>query len=347
MAVEWEAAAKKASEGRLTEAQARQVINSILEHSGQDPIVFYKTKDWFNEWLSDKTQAKEATTAKKYKQVVDRFLAHIGRKADVGLGNLTVSDIRSFRGNLHSEGRAASTVNDLVSKILSAPLAKAVRLGYIAINPCAALEPLAEIESEAGTFSLDQLKLLTQTASSKDWKGLILAGFFTGQRMGDLANLRWKQVDLNAQIITIEKQGKTGVGVAIPIHSDLLDHLMTLDVADDGNAPVFKELAGKSGSGKSGLSETFKRIMVKAGIALEKRLEAKGDVGRGRNKLSFHSLRHSFNSAMANAGVPEEVRQKLTGHRDKDTHKIYTHLDLPALKNAVDLVPSLSSLEKE
>ena len=71
------------------------------------------------------------------------------------------------------------------------------------------------------------------------------------------------------------------------------------------------------------MSEAFKRIMVKAGIPIEKRLEAAGGIGRGRNKLSFHSFRHSLNSAMANAGVTREIRQKLLGHRDADTNKVY------------------------
>jgi hypothetical protein len=45
---------------------------------------------------------------------------------------------------------------------------------------------------------------------------------------------------------------------------------------------------------------------------------------------------------MANAGIPQEIRQKLTGHKDKDTNTRYTHLDFPALKAAVETVPSLA-----
>ncbi len=347
MAVEWENAAKKASEHRLTEAQARTVINSIMEHSGQDPITFYKTRDWLQEWLKDKKGSRQSTTVAKYEQVVDRFLVHLGRKADAGLGNVTATDIRNFRDLMQAEGRAASTVNDLVSKILFAPMAKAVRLGYIQLNPCAAVEPLKEIETEAGTFSSEQVAALVAAAPSADWKGLILAGYYTGQRLGDLSKLRWRQVDLTHAMITIDKQQKTKTGVAIPIHQDLLDHLLTLPVSDNVDSPVFPELHDKSGAGKSGLSESFKRIMGVAGIALEKRLDAAGKAGRGRNKLSFHSLRHSFNSVMANAGVPEEVRQKLTGHRDKRSHKVYTHLDIPVLKHAVDKVPSLARQSSE
>lgn len=44
---------------------------------------------------------------------------------------------------------------------------------------------------------------------------------------------------------------------------------------------------------------------------------------------------------MANAGISQEIRQKLTGHRDTDTNTLYTHLDFPALQSAVDAVPSI------
>jgi integrase len=321
------------------------VINSILEHAGQEPVTFYKTRDWLEEWIAGKKSSSQATTYQKYQPVVQRFLQHLGPKADAGLGSLTPANIRSFRDLLHKEGRAARTVNHIISKVLSAPLAKAVILGYTPTNPCKAVDPLTEEITEAGTFTVEQMADLLKASPSNDWKGLILAGFFTGQRLRDLADLRWDQVNLAEGMIFL-KQGKGGSKVAIPIHQDLLDALLELPAADSVKAPVFPTLFGKAGGGRSGLSEAFKRIMIKAGIKLKKRLEAAGAAGRGRNELSFHSLRHSFNSAMANAGVAQEIRQKLTGHKDVDMNKLYTHLDFPSLRAAVDAVPSLNANKK-
>ena len=48
----WTAAARKASAGELTEAQARKVITEIVEKSGGKPISFLSTKDFFGRWLS-------------------------------------------------------------------------------------------------------------------------------------------------------------------------------------------------------------------------------------------------------------------------------------------------------
>jgi len=170
MAVEWEKAASLASEGRLTEAQARTVINSILEHVGQESVTFYKINDWFEEWVEGKRKSSQAATYKKYQPVVCRFLKHLGAKAEMGLASLTPTNIRSFRDLLSKEGRAARTVNHIVSKILSAPLSKATALGYMPINPCKAVEPLKEETTEAGVFSLEQIANLLKAAPSNDWK---------------------------------------------------------------------------------------------------------------------------------------------------------------------------------
>ena len=70
-------------------------------------------------------------------------------------------------------------------------------------------------------------------------------------------------------------------------------------------------------------------------------VEAKGKNGRKRSSPSFHSLRHSFNSAMANAGVSQEIRQRLTGHASKAINDRYTHAELETLRKTVDAVPVL------
>jgi len=53
----------------------------------------------------------------------------------------------------------------------------------------------------------------------------------------------------------------------------------------------------------------------------------------------YSSLRRSFNSALANAGVAEEIRMKLTGHSSKAMNDRYTHLLVAALRNAVTALP--------
>jgi integrase len=172
-------------------------------------------------------------------------------------------------------------------------------------------------------------------AANGDWRGAILLGYYTGARLGDVANMRWDAIDGRNKVIRFTPS-KTKNPVVIPLHRDLEHEL--LKNAGIGRAPMFPTLAGRDTGGKHGLSGRFAAIMEKARIE-GKRTQASG--GRTLSSLSFHSLRHSFNSAMANAGISQEVRQKLTGHTSAETNKVYTHHELEALRSAVSVIPSI------
>jgi len=57
---------------------------------------------------------------------------------------------------------------------------------------------------------------------------------------------------------------------------------------------------------------------------------------------TFHSLRHTFVSLMANSGVSQELRKELAGH-SSDVHRIYTHHSPVALKGAIEAIPGLTN----
>ena len=84
------------------------------------------------------------------------------------------------------------------------------------------------------------------------------------------------------------------------------------------------------------MNEGFKRIVLKAGIDP---MMVQGKGTRNFSKRTFHSLRHSFYSALANAGVSEEIRMKLTGHSSKGMNTRYTHLEVGTLKTAMTSLP--------
>jgi integrase len=76
-------------------------------------------------------------------------------------------------------------------------------------------------------------------------------------------------------------------------------------------------------------------------VIREKNEESKS--GRKVFALSFHSLRHSFTSILANAGVPEELRMALTGHKERAVHQRYTHRELQRLADAIGMLPQVGA----
>src|SRR6266446_3242362 len=334
-------ASQLGSNGNLTEARARELISEIVENTLGEPLKFYTAEEWLHDWLEAKKTAKSDATYLKYRHTIDSFITSLGPKAKRNLNQVTPRDVQRFRDTELAAGKHPSTCNYAV-KHLRIPFNVARRQGVIAHNPADAVEMIDRKEEQAskGTFDIEQLQALLKAAPTTDWRRAILLAFYTGARLQDVANMLWKSVDLQEQLISF-RAGKTGENVTVPMHSGLHAYLLELPAPDSGKAFLFPSLAGMRTSGRSGLSMAFSRSMQKAKV--------KGDVirertGKGRtiNALSFHSLRHSFNSIMANAGVSQEVRQKLTGHSSAEMNKRYTHHELAPLRAAVDKLPSLT-----
>jgi integrase len=347
-------AAKLAEEGRLNIATGREILAQMIEAGGGGEFKRYTVKGWLQHWLEGKTEehAKPGGKGKPrpyspstytlYSGVLNQFLDGVTKeKVNGDILTLTADDIRQWRDSMKAEGRSGATVNDAVKTIRTA-LKSARTNGVVLANVAEAVDMLPEAESIRAVFTPEDFKRLLAVAEG-DWRGVILTGWFTGASLRDITTLRWRQVDLDKGALAYSRR-KSGTPVLMPLHDDLAAFLTELPATDDPNGFLFPSLAGKAAAGKSGLSMAFKAIMAKAGItgATE---EAEGKAGRARNALSFHCLRHTCNSAMANAGVPQEVRMALVGQTQAKTNEIYTHRELGPLRAAIELLPGLPEVK--
>ena len=347
-------AAQLAESGRLNLAMGTAFVGKMIEASGGGDFKRYTVRAWLQHWLDGKTtetakpggrgktRGYSAATHLRYSGVVNQLLDWLPEEKQEGdILSLSTDDLRRWRDSLSKEGRSAATVNDAVKTIRTA-LNAARRNGAVLSNVADAVAMLTEAESIRAVFTLDDLNRLL-AASKGDWRGVILTGWFTGASLRDITNLRWRQVDLSAGAISYTRR-KSGKAVEMPIHEDLAAWLTELPATDDPEAFLFPSLAGKATAGKSGLSMAFKAIMAKAGIEGETE-EAKGEAGRTRNALSFHCLRHSFISGLANAGIGVEMRQALAGQSSAEVNMIYTHLEIAPLREAMKSLPGLNGKE--
>jgi integrase len=322
-----------AKNGTLTEQQAKKIIGEILERTTGEPLHNYKVRDWFEHWLDMKGQVRSGKTMDRYRQVVRDFIASLGNRGNLALAHITPKDLLTYRNSIVAAKKTARTAN-LSVKVVSAAFNAAVRQHIVEGNPATALESLAVKAEEKGTFTPAQVSKLMRAAEG-EWRTAILLGYCTGARLSDVANMRWDAIDWRNKIIRFTPS-KTKRPITVPLHPQLEREL--LKRAGIGKATMFPALAGKGTGGRHGLSGRFAAIMEKAGIEANR---TQGSGGRRLSNLTFHSLRHSFNSAMANAGIAQEIRQKLTGHTSAETNKIYTHHELEPLRVAVAAIPSL------
>jgi integrase len=326
--------------GSPTEANLRRIINRDRERLGQAPIVLYTIESWLSKWLKDKELNPDLSkgTRVKYEQDVSDFLSFLGPRKAARLDSISPDDFRGFMQHLISDKhRSPATVNQKIHKTLGPAFSLAWKKDLISGNPLAEIPVIKTDEFEKGTFTTEEVSRLVSKAPL-DWKGVTLAGYWTGARLQDVANWRWENVELEAHLLKFRVR-KTGKMHRLPIPPELEEHFLSLPSSDNPKDFLFPTLAGKNGAGNSGLSNSFKRIMEKAGISAGVARISRGPGGRSISKLSFHSLRHTCNSVMANAGVPQEIRRQLTGHSSDKMNDNYTHHDMEVLRQAMSALP--------
>ncbi len=336
VAVDLERVEQQARAGSLTTDQLRKVLNDVAEKVNGDSLAVPSAADYLKGWLDGVKAKRRPGTHERYANTVRLFLAHLGPRAGKPITSVTPAEVEGFLNWRLNSGAAPKTAIVDV-KSLKVAFRRAELYGIILKNPVAAVQLPKDESSERGIFTQEEIQTLVGAAPSLEWQTLILLGYFLGARLSDCVHMKWENIHPTDGVIVYE-QKKTGKRVVVPMHYHIIEHLDYLRTFGTTGF-LCPKLAMKGPGGKHGLSEGFKRIATKAGIDLGV-IEGKGT--RKFTQRTFHSLRHSFNSILANAGVSDELRMKLTGHSSKEMNKRYTHLEVATLKNAMTAMPLFS-----
>jgi integrase len=363
----WEKAARLAAGWELTQALAqklmaevqkiyphpstveitKRLLDQLLHDSIGGEIIGQNFEVFARAWLAGKRGKTASATYDKYTSVVERFVHFLPeRRRSSSIASISPGEIERFRDSELKSGKTANTVG--TSMVILAGLFNAARRqGAISNNPVEAIEVVPPDSEERIPFTADQIKALLQVADV-EWTGMVLFGVHSGLRLGDCAALSWTNIDLAARTLTFEAQ-KTSrrkksseKSTIVCLHGDLLSYLESLPVGDDPRQPLFPSLCAQQSSGRQGLSRSFLSLMAQAGIVAPLGVQKTG-LGRQFSKLSFHSLRHSFISRLANVEVSSDVRKGLAGHSNDDVHDRYVHLDLSLQRSAIAKLPSVLS----
>ncbi|NEX15729.1 MAG: site-specific integrase [Halochromatium sp.] len=176
------------------------------------------------------------------------------------------------------------------------------------VPPTKGIEKAPEPPNPERYLRPDEVERLIKVARLLDQRwgrlpALITLAFHTGLRVGNLTALRWKDVDLEAGTLKVNKT-KNGRPLVAPLSASALAELVELS-AQDPERLVFE--------GRNGRPYSFRRLWAK--VCTEAGLP-------GRN---FHQLRHGCGSAMAQAGIGQAQIMAIMGHRTLSASARYMH----------------------
>ena len=337
IALEWERAEADAKHGNISTAQIQKVFNEVVEKTIGGTIITPSTENYLRAWLVTMQSKISASSCERYRHTVDLFLKNQGSRAKAPITSVTTASVEAFLSSRMEKGVAPKTaIVDI--KTLSAAFNRASRHGLILKNPVQGVELPKLVSTERDIFTHEQVgQLLKTVGEDGDWFTLILLGYYTGARLGDCVSLTWKNVNLQDRLIIYDQQ-KTGKPVRVPIVNDLFERLDFIsEFREKEYDYLCPDLAKRGSGGAHGLSESFVRIVKRA------KIDPQNVQGKGLlkfNRLTFHSLRHSFNSTLANAGVHQEIRMKLTGHSSVGMNDRYTHTAIKPLEDAMSNLPA-------
>ena len=346
IAIEYEKASQTGRAGLLTDKKAREVIASIYAVANADLMPASTVEQYLDRWLKVKAVETKDNTLAEYAKTAERLKSSLGAKVKRPMDGVTIGDATRFRDGIAGV-LAPSTANKYL-KICRVIWNDAARDSMASDNPFAKVKILDAAKNTRKGFNLDQVKAIYAKASAS-WRGMILLGFYAGQRIGDLARLTWQNIDLQREEIRLTTE-KTGRPMVIPMARPLVDFFATLPASDEPADPVFPDLADLR---TETLSGKFSAIVADAGFGTYDKLHRGKEGGKGRGarratgNLTFHSLRHTSTSELKNAGVSNAIAQEIIGHDSEAMSRHYTKIETKTLRAAVNLLPDITSKGKE
>jgi integrase len=339
LADEYEAAVRT----KRTLRQAQVVLDRLHEEISGVAVQRKTVRSYCDEWLATKEPETASRTIALYRASTAKFLAFLGDRADAPLTELSKADIVAYRNSLAKTVSARTANNDLT--VVRVLLKAAQRDELISHNPAEFVNTIRQrTTSDRRPFTLAEIQAVLSIADP-EWQSLIRFGFYTGQRLSDLAALRWSNIDSARDEIRFVT-AKTGRRMIIPLSDGLRAHIGSLAPSDQTDAVVHPRAFAilEAHGNTSMLSRQFGELLSQAGlraVASHRSTGATRSSRRKLNALSFHSLRRTATTLLHEAGVAGAVAQALIGHDSEAIHEHYVNVGREALQKAAAVFPPI------
>ncbi len=247
---------------------------------------------------------------------------------DVPLKDIGLDHWDRFMGALVDGGLAPRT-RQFMAGVLRQILAHAFSRGLVPYPPPQARDVGATLgrggNRRTRTLSNAELQAILEALAERDRHayGITLFCAMTGCRLGEAANLQWKDVDLASGEATF-RATKNGKDRTIPLPATLEDFLNDLRSQGRVAGHVFVNGLGHP---YTGTPQAFRNAVEELGL----------NTGRGkRDRVVFHTLRHTAATRLAKAGTSLPDLQEVCGWSSPIMALRYAHGDDKTKRKAMD-----------
>lgn len=316
------------AEMREMKAATDRAEQNRIDAENRAKFTFGEAAEHFLEWSK--------ANKKSYCDDRNRYRKHLEPR----LKNIPIRDISPFhleklKSALKKEGLAPATIRQCL-QLIRGTFNKTRSWGqhdseFPAIEfPKVSNHRVAFLKPEQA----DELLTAIKSRSIRLWCQCVL-GLYAGLRFGEIAGIELQDIDPEAGIIHI-RDPKGGVDrvayITEPIEK-MLAEWWTFSEKKPGL--VFPT---QSGGRQVNVSATFDRTL--------KELKMNVGITDSRQKIVFHTLRHTFASWLVMGGESLQTVKELMGHRDIQTTMRYSHLAPDIKRQAADNLVSTLKIKK-
>jgi len=328
-----------------TETQAKALEKKLKAElarppkSAQSDTKSATLADFAKRWREARRVDWKPTADRGYEQILRVHLIPWFQNRD--LREIGGEDVQAYKAakvrGPKRAGLSPKSVNNHLG-VLSSMYEDAVRWGYADRNPVRTVRPCrgdrTQDQFDFWTWEESEQFLAAVREHKPGWLPFFTAALRTGMRLGELAALRWADVDFELGRINVRRSFSHGVETlpkngrsrVVPMTTQLHAVLAEQKLATSARERVFLSEEGA-------LLDSNK---VKTHFWISTR-EA------GLRRIRIHDLRHSFASQLAMAGVSIYSIQGLLGHQDVKTTMRYAHLSPEAQAGVVQVLDGPSA----
>jgi integrase len=298
--------------------------------------------EYLERWLDHVKAGVSPRSHERYAEIVRKNI--VPRLGTVKLAKLKPQQIAGAytealaHGRRDGKGGLSPRSVHHMHRILKQALALAVRWNSLPRNPADAVDPPKVERKELATYDLPTTAAMIEALRGTRMLIPAVLGVLCGLRRGEIAALRWRNVDLDAgKLAVVESAEQTAAGVRykepksgkarnISLATTVLEELKAWRLAQ---AQEFLRLGTRPSTSTFVVTQADGRPLQPRSITHE---WIRIITSKGLPRIRFHDLRHAHATHLLSSGVHPKIASERLGHSKVGiTLDLYSHV-LPGMQ---------------